>query len=144
MGLLVWSPLAGGLLSGKFSRDNQSPEGSRRSSFDFPIVDKELAWNVIDVLKPIAEAHGCSPARIALAWLLSKPVVTSVIVGAKRLSQLEDNIAAVDIELSADEIAKLDAVSELPPEYPGWMLATQGADRLGHVDLWAGKTAQTS
>ena len=144
MGLLVWSPLAGGLLSGKFSRDNQSPEGSRRSSFDFPIVDKERAWNVIDVLKPIAEAHNCSPARIALAWLLSKSVVTSVIVGAKRLSQLEDNIAAVDIKLSADEIAKLDAVSELPPEYPGWMLATQGADRLGHVDLWAGKTAQTS
>ena len=144
MGLLVWSPLAGGLLSGKFSRDNQSPEGSRRSSFDFPIVDKERAWNVIEVLKPIAEAHDCSPARIALAWLLSKAVVTSVIVGAKRLSQLEDNIAAVDIELSADELAKLDSVSELPPEYPGWMLATQGADRLGHVDLWAGKTVQTS
>ena len=95
MGLLVWSPLAGGLLSGKFSRDNQSPEGSRRSGFDFPIVDKSRAWNVIDVLRPIAEAHGCSPARIALAWLLSKPVVTSVLVGAKRLSQLEDNIAAM-------------------------------------------------
>jgi aryl-alcohol dehydrogenase-like predicted oxidoreductase len=85
VGLLVWSPLAGGLLSGKFSRDNQSPEGSRRTSFDFPIVDKDRAWNVIDVVRPIAEAHGCSPARIALAWLLSKPVVTSVIVGAKRL-----------------------------------------------------------
>lgn len=144
MGLLVWSPLAGGLLSGRFSRANQSPEGSRRSSFDFPIVDKERAWNVIDVLKPIAEAHGCSPARIALAWLLAKPVVTSVIVGAKRLSQLEDNIAAVGIVLSDDEVARLDAVSELPPEYPGWMLATQGADRLGPVDLWSGKTSQTS
>jgi aryl-alcohol dehydrogenase-like predicted oxidoreductase len=96
------------------------------------------------VLKPIAEAHGCSPARIALAWLLSKPVVTSVIVGAKRLSQLEDNIAAVDIVLGDDEIARLDAVSELPPEYPGWMLATQGADRLGPVDLWAGRTTRTS
>jgi aryl-alcohol dehydrogenase-like predicted oxidoreductase len=144
MGLLVWSPLAGGLLSGKFSRENQSPEGSRRSAFDFPIVDKERAWNVIDVLKPIAESHGCSPARIALAWLLSKPIVTSVIVGAKRLGQLEDNIAAVGIVLSDDEVARLDAVSELPPEYPGWMLATQGADRLGPVDLWAGKTSQTS
>ncbi|WP_213979401.1 aldo/keto reductase [Sphingomonas sp. dw_22] len=143
MGLLVWSPLAGGLLSGKFSRDNQSPEGSRRSEFDFPIVDKERAWNVIDVLRLIAEAHGCSPARIALAWLLSKPVVTSVIVGAKRLSQLEDNIAAIDITLSEEEIRKLDAVSELPPEYPGWMLATQGADRLGPVDLWADKTASS-
>ncbi|MBP2298740.1 aldo/keto reductase [Azospirillum picis] len=144
LGLLVWSPLAGGLLSGRFSRGNQSPEGSRRSSFDFPVVDKERAWNVIDVLKPIAEAHGCSPARIALAWLLAKPVVTSVIVGAKRLSQLEDNIAAVEVVLSDDEIAKLDAVSELQPEYPGWMLATQGADRMGPVDLWAGKTTPTS
>ena len=143
MGLLVWSPLAGGLLSGKFSRDNQSPEGSRRSGFDFPIVDKERAWNVIDALRPIAEAHGCSPARIALAWLLAKPVVTSVLVGAKRLSQLEDNIAAVDITLSEEELRLLDAVSELPPEYPGWMLATQGADRMGPVDLWAG-AASTS
>lgn len=141
MGLMVWSPLAGGLLSGKFNRDNQSPEGSRRSSFDFPIVDKERAWDVIDVLKPIAEAHGCSPARIALAWLLSKPAVTSIIVGAKRLSQLEDNIAAIDIILSEDEIDRLNAVSELPPEYPGWMMDTQGADRLGPVDLWAGKTS---
>lgn len=143
MGLLVWSPLAGGLLSGKFTRDNQSPEGARRSEFDFPIVNKERAWDVIDVLRPIADAHGCSPARIALAWLLSKPVVTSVIVGAKRLSQLEDNIAAIDITLSEEEIRKLDAVSELPPEYPGWMLATQGADRLGPVDLWADKTASS-
>ena len=144
MGLLVWSPLAGGLLSGKFSRDNQSPEGSRRSGFDFPIVDKERAWNVIDALRPIAEARGCSPARIALAWLLSKPVVTSVLVGAKRLSQLEDNIAASETVLGEDEVRQLDAVSELPPEYPGWMLATQGADRLGPVDLWSGITAPTS
>jgi aryl-alcohol dehydrogenase-like predicted oxidoreductase len=144
MGLLVWSPLAGGLLSGKFSRKNQSPEGSRRSSFDFPIVDKERAWNVIDVLKPIAEAHRCSPARTARAWLFSKPVVTSIIVGAKRPSQLEDNIGAVNIELTGDEIAKLDAVSELPPDYPGWMLATQGVNRMGAIDLWAGKTSQAS
>ena len=140
MGLLVWSPLAGGLLSGKFGRDDPSPEGARRSGFDFPIVDKERAWDVIDVLRPIAAAHGCSPARIALAWLLARPVVTSVLIGARRLSQLEDNIAAVDMTLSGEEVARLDAVSELPPEYPGWMLATQGADRLGPVDLWAGKT----
>ena len=144
MGLLVWSPLAGGLLSGKFDRDNQSPEGSRRTGFDFPIVDKERTWDVIDVLRPIAEAHGCSPARVALAWLLAKPVVTSVLVGAKRLGQLEDNIAAVDLVLSEEDLGKLDAASELPPEYPGWMLATQGADRLGPVDLWGEKTAPTS
>ncbi|WP_213767862.1 aldo/keto reductase [Caballeronia sp. dw_19] len=144
MGLLVWSPLAGGLLSGRFSRDNQSPEGSQRSEFDFPIVDKERAWNVIDVMRPIADAHGCSPARIALAWLLSKPVVTSVLVGAKRLNQLEDNIAAIDITLSEEEMRQLDAVSELPLEYPGWMLATQGADRMGPIDLWRDKVAPAS
>lgn len=144
MGLLVWSPLAGGLLSGKFSRDEQSPADSRRAEFDFPVVDKERAWRVIDALRPIAAAHGCSVARVALAWLLSKAVVTSVLVGAKRLSQLEDNIAATTLTLSEEEIRQLDAVSELPLEYPGWMLATQGADRLGPVDLWAGKTASVS
>ena len=91
-GLLVWSPLAGGLLSGKFSRENQKPEASRRSEFDFPVVDKERAWKILDVMKPIAKAHNCSPARAALAWLLAKPVVTSVIIGAKRLEQLQDNL----------------------------------------------------
>jgi aryl-alcohol dehydrogenase-like predicted oxidoreductase len=141
LGLLVWSPLAGGLLSGKFSRNNQSPEGSRRSEFDFPIVDKERAWNVVDVMAPIAKSHGCSPARVALAWLLSKPVVTSVIMGAKRLSQLEDNLAAAELQLTDEEIRLLDDVSVLPPEYPGWMLSTQGADRLGPVDLWSKATA---
>jgi aryl-alcohol dehydrogenase-like predicted oxidoreductase len=129
-GLLVWSPLAGGLLSGKFSRENQKPEDSRRSEFDFPLVDKERTWRILDAMKPIAEAHKCSPARISLAWLLAKPVVTSVIIGAKRLDQLQDNIAAVDLKLTPGEIATLDEVSALPPEYPGWMLPFQGASRL--------------
>jgi aryl-alcohol dehydrogenase-like predicted oxidoreductase len=129
-GLLVWSPLAGGLLSGKFTRENQKPEGTRRSEFDFPIVDKERTWRILDVMRPIAEAHGCSPARIALAWLLTKPVVTSVIIGAKRRDQLDDNIAAVDVALSADQIKALDDVSALPPEYPGWMLGFQNANRI--------------
>ncbi len=129
VGLLVWSPLAGGLLSGRFSRDNQTPEGSRRTDFDFPIVDKERAWNILDVMAPIAKAHGCSPARIALAWLLAKPVVTSVILGAKRIGQLEDNLAAVDITLTAEDIQALDEVSALPPEYPGWMLPVQAFGR---------------
>jgi aryl-alcohol dehydrogenase-like predicted oxidoreductase len=129
-GLLVWSPLAGGLLTGKFSRENQTPEGTRRSQFDFPIVDKERAWKILDAIAPIAQAHACSPARIALAWLLAKPVVTSVIIGAKRLDQLEDNIAAVDLHLTSDEIKQLDEVSALPPEYPGWMLPFQSASRL--------------
>jgi aryl-alcohol dehydrogenase-like predicted oxidoreductase len=129
-GLLVWSPLAGGLLSGKFSRENQKPEGSRRSEFDFPLVDKERTWRILDVIKPIAEAHNCSAARVSLAWLLSKPVVTSVIIGAKRPDQLADNIASTDLHLTPEELQQLDAVSQLPPEYPGWMLATQGATRL--------------
>src|ERR1700677_864477 len=129
-GLLVWSPLAGGLLSGKFSRANQRPAGSRRSEFDFPIVDKERTWRILDVMAPIAKAHNCSPARISLAWLLAKPVVTSIIIGAKRLDQLEDNIAAVDLKLTADELKQLDEVSALPPEYPGWMLPFQSSNRL--------------
>jgi aryl-alcohol dehydrogenase-like predicted oxidoreductase len=129
-GLLVWSPLAGGLLSGKFSRENQKPEGTRRSEFDFPIVDKERTWKILDAIAPIAKAHGCSAARISLAWLLSKPVVTSIIIGAKRLDQLQDNIAAIEVKLTADEIKQLDEVSALPPEYPGWMLPFQNANRL--------------
>ncbi|KQY42469.1 aldo/keto reductase [Rhizobium sp. Root483D2] len=141
-GLLVWSPLAGGLLSGKYDRNNQTPQGARRSGFDFPIVDKERAWNIIDALRPVAQAHETSIARVALAWLLSRQAVTSVIVGAKRLDQLEDNLAAADLKLSDDDLAKLDAVSQLPPEYPGWMVDTQGADRLGPLDLW--KNARTT
>ncbi len=124
-------------MSGKFSRNNQHPEGSRRSGFDFPIVDKERAWNVLYVMAPIAAAHDCSPARAALAWLLSKPVAASVIMGAKRLSRLQDNLEAVALTLSEDELKQLDEVSALPPEYPGWMLGTQGVDRLGPVDIWS-------
>jgi Predicted oxidoreductases (related to aryl-alcohol dehydrogenases) len=137
-GLLVWSPLAGGLLSGKFSRQNQRAEGSRRSEFDFPIVDKERTWKILEVMAPIARAHDCSPARISLAWLLTKPVVTSVILGAKRLDQLRDNLAAMELELNDEEIRELDEVSALPPEYPGWMFKSQGADRLAPVDRWGG------
>src|ERR1700723_2599062 len=97
VGLLVWSPLAGGLLSGKFSRTNQKPTDSRRTDYDFPVVDKERTWKILDVMAPIAKAHGCSAARLALAWLLSKPAVTSVIIGAKRLEQLQDNLAAAEL-----------------------------------------------
>jgi aryl-alcohol dehydrogenase-like predicted oxidoreductase len=134
VGLLVWSPLAGGLLSGKFSRANQKPADSRRAEFDFPIVDKERTWKILDAMAPIAKAHECSPARISLAWLLAKPVVTSVIIGAKRHDQLQDNLAAVELTLTPDELKRLDEVSGLPPEYPGWMLPFQGADRLEPFD----------
>ena len=129
-GLLVWSPLAGGLLSGKFSRENQKPAGTRRAEFDFPIVDKERTWKVLDAIAPIAQAHNCSAARIALAWVLAKPFVTSVILGAKDVKQLNDNLAAVDVKLNAEEMKQLDEVSALPPEYPGWMLSFQNAARL--------------
>jgi aryl-alcohol dehydrogenase-like predicted oxidoreductase len=134
IGLLVWSPLAGGLLSGRFSRDNQKPEGSRRSEFDFPIVDKERTWKILETMAPIAKAHHCSPARISLAWLLTRPVVTSVILGAKRLDQLQDNLAAAELKLSEDEITQLDEVSALPPEYPSWMIPFQNADRWGTAE----------
>lgn len=136
MGLLVWSPLAGGLLSGKFSRENQKPEGSRRSEFDFPVVDKERTWKIVDVMRPIAEAHGASVATVALAYVLAKPFVTSVIIGAKRMEQLKDNLAAVDLKLSADEMKTLDEVSALPPEYPGWMVPFQTSDRLENIPRW--------
>jgi aryl-alcohol dehydrogenase-like predicted oxidoreductase len=133
VGLLVWSPLAGGLLSGKYSRENQKPEDSRRSSFDFPIVDKDRAWRILDVLRPIAAAHKSSVATVALAWLLAKPFVTSVIIGAKRVDQLKDNLAAIDLQLTTDEINQLDDVSALPPEYPGWMVPFQNKNRLADV-----------
>src|SRR6202045_4585734 len=136
VGLLVWSPLAGGLLSGKFSRTNQQPADSRRTEYDFPIVDKERTWNILDVITPIAKAHGCSPARVSLAWLLAKPVVTSVIIGSKRLDQLQENLTAVELILAQDELRQLDEVSALPPEYPGWVLPFQGADRLGPSDRY--------
>jgi aryl-alcohol dehydrogenase-like predicted oxidoreductase len=136
VGLLVWSPLAGGLLSGKFNRTNQKVTDSRRTEYDFPIVDKERTWNILDVMTPIAKAHQCSPARVSLAWLLAKPVVTAVIIGAKRLDQLQDNLAAIELTLAHDELRRLDEVSALPPEYPGWVLPFQGADRLEPVDRW--------
>ncbi len=134
LAILPWSPLAGGLLSGKYSRDSQSPQGARRAQFDFPPVDKERAYRVIDAMRPIAKSHDVSVARVAIAWLLHKSPVTSVIIGAKTLDQLNDNLAAVDLKLSADELAVLDGSSALPPEYPGWMLDRLSADRLGLVN----------
>jgi aryl-alcohol dehydrogenase-like predicted oxidoreductase len=125
----VWSPLAGGLLSGKYGREQPGEAGNRRAAFDFPPVDKERAWNVIDAMRPIAEARDVSVAQVALAWLLQQPQVTSVIIGAKRPEQLADNLAATRLVLAADELAALDAVSQLPSEYPGWMFERQGEIR---------------
>ncbi len=121
LGLLVWSPLAGGFLSGKFTRQSSGEQGARRTLFDFPLIDKERAYNIIDVMTKIAGARGVSVSQVALAWLLAQPAVTSVILGAKKMDQLEDNFRAVKLALSADEMNELNAVSALPPEYPGWM-----------------------
>jgi aryl-alcohol dehydrogenase-like predicted oxidoreductase len=129
LGLMVWSPLAGGLLSGKFSSDKPGPEGARRTSFDFPVVDKARAFRCVDAMGPIAERHRVSVAQVALAWLLSRPQVSTVIIGAKTPDQLKDNLAASRLELSAEDLTALDEVSALPPEYPGWMLAMQGQYR---------------
>lgn len=129
VGLMVWSPLAGGLLSGKYGRDQQGEAGSRRTTFDFPPVERERAWDCIDAMRPIAQKKGVSVAQIALAWLLHQRAVTTVIVGAKRVDQLDDNIAATKVKLTTEELAMLDDVSGLPAEYPGWMLARQGDAR---------------
>jgi aryl-alcohol dehydrogenase-like predicted oxidoreductase len=132
LAILPWSPLAGGLLSGKFSRDS-SPEGARHATLDFPPVDRERAWRVLDVLRPIAADNLVSVAQVALAWLGAQPHVTSVIIGAKNQEQLLDNIAATELELSREQLQAIDEASRLPSEYPEWMLARQSADRLGQV-----------
>lgn len=134
LGLMVWSPLAGGLLSGKFA-SGQAEAGSRRSGFDFPPVLRPRADACIEAMRPIAEEHEVSVAQVALAWLLHQPQVTSVIVGAKRADQLADNLAAVKLRLSADELRALDEVSRLPPEYPGWMFERQGDFRRRQLRL---------
>lgn len=130
VGLMVWSPLAGGLLSGKFGPGSNGPDGARRVAFDFPPVDKDRAWKCVDAMRAVADGRGVSVARVALAYVLAKPFVTTVIVGAKTMEQLDDNLEAAKLMLSADEMKALDEVSALPPEYPGWMLARQGAERV--------------
>lgn len=129
VGLMVWSPLAGGLLSGKYGRDVKAEAGSRRTTFDFPPVNLDRGYACIDAMRKMADARSVSVAQIALAWLLHQPAVTSVIIGAKRVAQLDDNVSATTVKLSPEELALLDQVSALPPEYPGWMLERQGGYR---------------
>ena len=133
VGLMVWSPLAGGLLSGKYGREQQAEQDSRRLAFDFPPVNKDRAWDCVDLMRPMAQSRGVSVAQIALAWLLHQPQVTSVIVGAKRPEQLADNIAATQVTLNTDELEMISGASKLPPEYPGWMLARQGEYRRKQI-----------
>ena len=133
LGLMVWSPLAGGLLSGKYKRDGSSTEPGRRTNFAFPPVNMDRAYDCIDAMTQMAEAKDVTVAQIALAWLLHQKVVTSVIIGAKRIGQLDDNIAATQVKLNEDELAALDEVSQLASEYPGWMFARQGEYRLNQL-----------
>jgi len=127
LGLLVWSPLAGGFLSGKFTRDS-GDEAARRAKFDFPPVNKEKGFDILDVAKEIADRHGVSVAQIALAWILANSAVTSVIIGARKPAQLEDNLKAIDVKLSGEDMKALDEVSKLTTEYPAWM-DNLGTDR---------------
>jgi aryl-alcohol dehydrogenase-like predicted oxidoreductase len=136
LAVLPWSPLAGGLLSGKFQPDADGPQGARRTTFDFPIVDKTRAFACVDAMRPMAEARGVSVAQIALAYLLHKPFVTSVIIGARTQAQLVDNLAAPAVKLTSDELQILNDVSMLPASYPGWMVEWQnGRDRNGDGSL---------
>jgi len=128
MGLMVWSPLAYGILSGKFGPDS-APADARRTNFDFPPVDKAKVWKIVDTMREIGTPKGVSPARVAIAWILSRPFVTSVIMGVKSLDQLNDNLAASELELKADEIRRLEYLSALTPEYPGWMIPRQNNGR---------------
>ncbi len=128
IGLMVWSPLAGGLLSGKYSRELEKNVG-RRVNFDFPPINKEKAFDIIDVMRTLGLEKKATVAQIALAWLLHQSHVTTVIIGANKPEQLEDNLGATGIIFTPEELGKLDEISKLSPEYPGWMIERQGADR---------------
>lgn len=121
IGVLVWSPLAGGFLSGKYTRENPTPEGARLNQFKLPTIDVEKGYDVVDVIKQMAQEHEASPAQVAIAWILTKPFISSVIVGANKMHQLEDNLKATDLTFSASEIDQLNTLTNLQPLYPGWM-----------------------
>src|SRR6202000_2417544 len=129
LAVMPWSPLAGGLLSGKFTRNNEKAGDSRRDIFDFPPVNREKAYDIIDVIMEIGKQHDVSAAQVALAWVRLQKGITSTIIGAKNPDQLKDNLQSVDLELSTDELKRIDEVSALSKEYPGWMVERQSVDR---------------
>ena len=137
LGVLVWSPLAGGLLSGKHRRNKTAPEGTRQFAgwTEPPIRDENALWDIVDELVAIGEAHGVSAAQIALAWLLGRPAVTSLIIGGRTEAQFRDNLACVDVKLTDDERARLDKVSQPPLIYPYWHQSWTAKDRLSAADL---------
>lgn len=134
MGIMVWSPLAGGILSGKYSSDGKGPEGSRRTTFDFPPINKTRAFECVAAMRPIADRNKGSVAQVALAWLLHQKAVTTVIIGAKNTVQLNDNIRATQLKLSSDDLEILNKVSQIPMEYPGWMIERQSEYRRNHLN----------
>lgn len=129
LAVMPWSPLAGGFLSGKYTRETEQVEGSRRTSFDFPPVNKEKAYDIINVISSIGKQYNVSAAAVALAWVRLQKGVTSTIIGAKNIDQLKDNVKSTELELSADDLKKIDEISALPKEYPGWMVERQSGDR---------------
>ena len=129
LGLMVWSPLAGGLLSGKYNRKGESADGGRRVKFDFPPVNKDRLFNCLDVLQVMATDKQATVAQLSLAWLLHQRVVTSVIIGVNKPEQLKDNLKSTEIKFSESELKTLAEISKLPAEYPGWMIERQGGDR---------------
>lgn len=120
VGLTAWSPLAGGFLSGKYTRESQSDPANRRTGFDFPPVNLEQGFALLDVLRPIAQRHGASVAQVALAWIFANPATTSILIGATKLSQIEDNLGAIDVKLTAEDLQAIDVVTKLAPRYPNW------------------------
>ncbi|MBZ5605770.1 MAG: aldo/keto reductase [Acidobacteriia bacterium] len=137
LGLLPWSPLAGGFLSGKFTRAGSADQDARRTKFNFPPVDLEKGYDIVEAMQKVANRHGASVPQIALAWLLHQPAVTSVIIGAKKASQLKDNLGAIEVKLPADDLAELNKVSALRPEYPGWMLNLPSTRKPGEKRDWS-------
>ncbi len=137
LGVLVWSPLAGGLLSGKHRRDQASPEGTRQFSgwTEPPVRDEAALWSIVDELVAIGEAHGVSGAQIALAWLLDRPTVTTLIIGGRTEAQFRDNLACVDVTLTDEERARLGTVSQPPLLYPYWHQSNTASDRFNPADL---------
>ncbi|MCK9411985.1 MAG: aldo/keto reductase [Prolixibacteraceae bacterium] len=129
IGIMPWSPLAGGFLSGKFTRHNEVAGDSRRDAFDFPPINKAKAYDLIDLMAEIGKKHNVSVANVALNWVIRQPGVTSTIIGAKNLLQLNDNISAVNLQMTPDEMQQLNEASALAPEYPGWMVTRQATGR---------------
>jgi aryl-alcohol dehydrogenase-like predicted oxidoreductase len=143
IGIVVWSPLAGGFLTGKYSHDSQAPLGSRfAEAGQFVPFDKEMGYRVVDTLKEVADRHGASAARVAIAWVLNRPAVSSVIIAARTAEQLEDNIRASDLRLSDDDVRRLDTVSDPGVPYPKWMVlqldaAEDPRSRVLHPERYA-------